>query len=99
MDQDAANVWWKGPVRWTAVAVLASTVLSLPISTLLLGLPHGWKTATSLADITLRTSWIARFLVPATVVTYLVVHASRRSRLHPDGCHQPRPFKKSGQHR
>ncbi|MFE5595740.1 hypothetical protein [Streptomyces sp. NPDC056549] len=99
MDQDAASVWWKGLVRWMAVAVLASTVLSLLISAFLLGIPHGWKTATSLADITLRTSWIARFLVPATVVTYLVVHVSRRRRLHPQGRYQPRSFKKGGQHR
>ncbi|MFF4693507.1 hypothetical protein [Streptomyces sp. NPDC001307] len=99
MDQDAASVWWKGLVRWMAVAVLASTVLSLLISAFLLGLPHGWKTATSLADITLRTSWIARFLVPATVVTHLVVHVSRRGRLHTHGRHQPRSFKKGGQHR
>ncbi|MGW4699065.1 hypothetical protein [Streptomyces sp. NPDC004285] len=99
MDQDAASVWWKGLVRWMAVAVLASTVLSLLVSAFLLGLPHGWRTATSLADITLRTSWIARFPVPATVVTYLVVHVSRRRRLHTHGRHQPSSFKKGGQHR
>lgn len=99
MDQDAANVWWRGLVRWTAVAVLASTVLSLLISAVLLGLPHGWETATSLADITLRTSWIARLLVPATVVTYLVVHVSRPRRPHIHGSHPPRSFKKGGQHR
>ncbi|KQX50073.1 hypothetical protein ASE09_17145 [Streptomyces sp. Root66D1] len=82
-----------------AFAVLASAVLSLLVSALLFGLPHGWKTATSLVDITLRTSWIARLLVPATVVTHLVVHVSRRRPLHPHGRRQPRSFKKGGQHR
>lgn len=99
MARDAAGVWREGLARRVAVAVLASAVFSLLISALLLGLPHGWKTATSLADITLRTSWIAAFLVPTTVITHLAVQASRRRRPHPDGRSQPRSFKKGGQHR
>ncbi|MGC8922624.1 hypothetical protein AB7952_28770 [Streptomyces sp. PG2] len=99
VDRDATGMWWEGLARRVAVAVLASAVLSLLVSALLFGLPHGWKTAMSLADITLRTSWIAGFLVPATVVTHLAVHVSRRRLLHPHGRYQPRPFKRGGQHR
>ena len=99
MDQDATSVWWEGLARRVAVAVLASAVLSLLISAVLFGLPHGWKTAMSWADITLRTSWIAGFLVPAAVVTHLAVHVRRRRRLRPHGRYQPRSFKKGGQHR
>lgn len=99
MDVDAARVWWEGLARRVAVAVLASAVFSLLISAFLFGLPHGWKTAMSLADITLRMSWIAGFLVPATVVTHLVVHVRRRRQLHPHGRYQPRSFNKGGQHR
>ncbi|WP_432128365.1 hypothetical protein [Streptomyces sp. bgisy082] len=99
VDRDATNRWWEGLTRRVAVAALVSVILSLLISIFLFGLPHGWKTAMSLADITLRTSWIAGFLVPATIVTHLAVHAGRHRRLHPRGRYQPRSFKKGGQHR
>lgn len=91
MDRDATGMWWEGLARRVAVAVLASAVLSLLVSALLFGLPHGWKTAMSSADITLRTSWIAGFLVPATVVTHLAVHVSRRRLLHPTVTTGPGP--------
>ncbi|MEU0402605.1 hypothetical protein ABZ318_20665 [Streptomyces sp. NPDC006197] len=82
-----------------AVAVLVSAVLSLLVSAVLIGLPHGWKTATSLADITLRSSWIAGFLVPVAVAMHLVIHFHRRSRLPPQGRSRPRSFKRGGRHR
>ncbi|MFF3505549.1 hypothetical protein [Streptomyces sp. NPDC003247] len=82
-----------------AVAVPASVVLSFLTSAVLIGLPHGWKTATSWADITLRTSWIAGFLVPVTVTTHLVIHLCRRTRRRTHSPYQPGSFKRGGQHR
>ncbi|MFF5282514.1 MULTISPECIES: hypothetical protein [Streptomyces] len=99
MDRDATKAWWEGLVRRVAVAMLVSAVLSLLVSALLIGIPHGWKTATSLADITLRTSWIARFLVPIAVAMHLVIHFHRRSKLPPRGRPRPRSTKRGGQHR
>ncbi|MFJ4337446.1 hypothetical protein [Streptomyces sp. NPDC088915] len=99
VDRVAARVWWEGLARRVTVAVLVSVVLSLLISAFLFGLPHGWNTALSLADITLRTSWIAGFLVPATIVTHLAVHVGRRRRSRPHGRYRPRSFEKGGRHR
>ncbi|MFE1290475.1 hypothetical protein [Streptomyces sp. NPDC058751] len=98
MDRDSTGAWWKGLARRTAFAVLASALLSLLVSAVLLGLPHGWSTATSWADITLRSSWIAGFLVPATAVTHLALHV-RPGRPRPHGHHRPRSFMRDGRHR
>jgi hypothetical protein len=99
VDRDATKVWWVGLASRVAVAVLASAVLSLLTSVVLIGLPHGWKTATSWADITLRSSWIAGFLVSVAVATHLMSHFRRRRRHPTHDRDRPRSFKRGGQHR
>ncbi|MQY32122.1 hypothetical protein SRB17_00630 [Streptomyces sp. RB17] len=69
-------------------------VLTLLTSMVLIGLPHGWKTATSWADIWLCFSWIARILVPATVFTHLVIRLCRHA-----WTPRPRPSWRDGPHR
>lgn len=60
------------PVAHVAASVLWSAVLSLGVSVVLFGLPHGGDTALSWHDIGLRTAWIAGVLVPVHLVTVLV---------------------------
>ncbi|GAA4071860.1 hypothetical protein GCM10022233_55950 [Streptomyces shaanxiensis] len=91
MDRDVTKAWWVGLVTSLAVAVLASAALSLLTSILLMGLPHGWETATSWADIRLRFSWIAGVLVPVAVGTYLMIRLSHRGRTPTQGTDRPRP--------
>ncbi|MFE4371643.1 hypothetical protein ACFRMN_26035 [Streptomyces sp. NPDC056835] len=99
MDRDATRAWWAGLVGRVAVAVLVSAGLSLLTSIVLIGLPHGWETATSWADITLRSSWIAGFVVPVTIATHLMSHFRRRRRHPAHDRDRPRSFKRGGKHR
>ncbi|MEU5977539.1 hypothetical protein [Streptomyces sp. NPDC047315] len=99
MDRDATGAWWEGLGRRVVGALLLSVFLSLMASVALMGLPHGWETATSFADITLRTAWITGFVVPAAVAKHLVAHFRRRSRSRTHGRYQPPPSKGGGQHR
>jgi len=78
--------------------VLASAVLTLLTSVLLIGLPHGWTTATSWADVPLRFSWIVRFVVPAAVTVQLTIRLRDRARTRRRG-DGPRPPKRGGLHR
>ena len=99
MDRDVTKAWWVGLVTCLAVAVLASVALSLLTSVFLMGLPHGWETATSWADIRLRFSWIAGVLVPVVVGTYLVTRLSHGGRTPPRDADRPRPSERGGRHR
>ncbi|AZQ32300.1 hypothetical protein EJ357_01530 [Streptomyces cyaneochromogenes] len=99
MDRDVTKAWWAGLVTCMAVAVLGSVALSLLTSIFLMGLPHGWETATSWADIRLRFSWIAGVLVPVTVGTYLVNRLSHRGRTPTHGADRPGPAERGGRHR
>jgi hypothetical protein len=61
-----------GWIAYLVAAVLWSAALSLLTSMVLTGLPHGWDTAWSWADIRLRTTWIAGVVVPAALGTHVV---------------------------
>jgi hypothetical protein len=105
------STWWAGLAFWLAAGVLASAVLTCLASLYLLGLPHAWDTATSLADIRLRFSWIAAFLLPAAATVHLVlwlctrdrsrthVADSSRPRFRPAPAVYPKNSRRGGQHR
>ncbi|MFE1753738.1 hypothetical protein [Streptomyces anandii] len=67
------------PAR-SAAAVVWSLLLSALASMVLLGLPHGWETATAGKDFVLRAAWIAAVLVPAVLGAHLAVGARDRYR-------------------
>ncbi|MFJ9034927.1 hypothetical protein ACIRQP_42340 [Streptomyces sp. NPDC102274] len=69
MSSDRRTPGW---IAYLAVAVFWSAALSLVLTVLLLGLPHGWEAALSWANILRRVGWIGGVLVPATLGTYLV---------------------------
>ncbi|MEU6259069.1 hypothetical protein [Streptomyces sp. NPDC047043] len=77
---------WVGRLRapeWVVhlgTAVVWSCLLSLLTSAVLIGLPHGWDTATSPADIFLRTVRIVDVLVPVVLGTHLVIRLRARRR-------------------
>lgn len=98
MERDVIRVWWVGLSRWLAIAVLVSVVLSLLTSAALIGLPHGWETATSWADITLRSSWFAGYLVPVAVAVHLLMHLRRRRQQPGPDRYRPSSFKRGGGH-
>ncbi|MFF4254075.1 hypothetical protein ACFY1L_23000 [Streptomyces sp. NPDC001663] len=61
-------------------AVVWSCLLSLLSSAVLIGLPHGWDTATSPDDVLLRTVRIVDVLVPVALGTHLVIRLRGRRR-------------------
>lgn len=83
-------------------AVGTSMVLSLMASVVLMGLPHAWDTATSWADIRLRTAWIAGVIIPAALAAYLLIRISgrpRRPKRDERDPHRRPPSKRGGLHR
>ncbi|MGY6019914.1 hypothetical protein ACWCQ7_09725 [Streptomyces spinosirectus] len=74
------STWWAGLAFWLAAGLLVSVTLTCLASLLLIGLPHGWDTATSWADVRLRLSWIALFVLPAAATVHLVLWLCTRDR-------------------
>jgi hypothetical protein len=105
------STWWAGLAFWLTAGVLASAVLTCLASLFLIGLPHGWDTATSWAGIRSRFAWIAVFLLPAAATVHLLLWlgtrdrnrtrgaAGPRSRLRPAASPYPRASRRPGHHR
>ncbi|WP_327351060.1 hypothetical protein [Streptomyces sp. NBC_01304] len=96
MDQGSRVPGW---LVWLVVAVLGSLAVSLLMSMILMGLPHGWETALSLTDVLLRTTLVAAVLLPAALVGYLVLSFRARLPRRPRGRVGPRPTRRGGLHR
>ncbi|MFG2793174.1 hypothetical protein [Streptomyces sp. NPDC048419] len=92
------SAWWAGLAFWLAAGVLATAALTCLASLVLIGLPHGWDTATSSADVRLRFSWIAVFLLPAAVSIHVVLWLCIRDRGRTRGADSPRPQFRPGIH-
>jgi magnesium-transporting ATPase (P-type) len=60
-----------------AAAAAGTAVLSLMLTMLLMGLPHGWDAAVSWHNIWLRTGIIATVVVPAALVARVAISVSR----------------------
>lgn len=82
-------------IAYLAAALVWSAVLSLLTSVVLTGLPHGWETAWSWADIRLRTTWIAGVLAPAALGTHLVIRLWDRPRCPTRTADRPRPSERA----
>ncbi|MFE7168604.1 hypothetical protein [Streptomyces sp. NPDC057616] len=95
------STWWAGLAFWLAAGLLASAALTCLVSLFLIGLPHGWDTATSWADVRLRFSWIAVFLLPAAATVHLVLRLCTRDRGRAPGAGAARPgsSRRGGLHR
>ncbi|MFJ9537548.1 hypothetical protein ACIRPX_09870 [Streptomyces sp. NPDC101225] len=83
--------WWAGLAFWLAVGGLTSVALTCLVSLYLMGLPHGWDTATSWDDVRMRFSWIAFVLLPTAATVHLVVWLCTRDRSRAPGAAGARP--------
>lgn len=94
-----SRTWWTELCAFLVAGVLAATVLCLGASALLIGLPHGWHSATTWSYVEHRFLWLLGLLSPASLVAYAVVRVRRapvRHRPEP-GARTPRRYR--GQHR
>lgn len=96
------STWWAGLAFWLTVGALASAGLTCLVSLFLIGLPHGWDTATSWTDVRPRLTWIALRVLPAAATVHLVLWLCTRDRSRAPGAGaDPRPgsSRRGGLHR